>query len=212
MKGPPRQASQTSPSQLWALRGGAGPSPQKPGVVPTAAITMATNNKHPRNHSGTGSDEHVTGRLFSPFTVRGVQIGEFAALGEISCRPPTFPFLELEGRGGPLGGWPLPTILCTVSSYRAHSALLHLPLKVTLPHPPPPPLPAVTGDQRTPCHSFPFSSLDSWAEGFAVGQGTGGLGTCSRAQGTDAPGGEAGRGYPIGVHSWAHSEEVSVTH
>lgn len=76
------------PSQLWALRGGAGPSPQKPGVVPTAAITMATNNKHPRNHSGTGSDEHVTGRrFFSPLAVKGVLAREFAALGESAVVP-----------------------------------------------------------------------------------------------------------------------------
>lgn len=62
-------------------------------------------------------------------------------------------------------------------------------------NPPPSPLPAVTGDQRTPRHSFPFSSLDSWAEGFAVGQGTAGLGACRRAQGADVPGG-GGEGPP----------------
>lgn len=137
MKGPPRQASQAPPSQLWALRGGAGPSPQKPGVVPTAAITMATNNKHPRNHSGTGSDEHVTGRLFPPLLLGGCRQESLQPLGN-QLSSPNIPLPRAGEKRGPLGGWPLPTTLCTVSSYRAHSALLHLPLKVTLPHPPPP--------------------------------------------------------------------------
>lgn len=182
------------PSQLWALRGGAGPSPQKPGVVPTAAITMATNNKHPRNHSGTGSDEHVTGRrFFPPSLLRGCWQESLQPLGN-QLSSPNIPLPGAGEKRDQLGGWPLSTTMCTVSSYRAHGALLHLPLKVTPPHSPSSPLPAVTGDQRTPCHSFPFSSLDSWAEGFTVGQGTEGLGTCSSAQGADAPGGGAGRG------------------
>ena len=39
--------------------------------MPKAAISMATNNKHPGNHSGTGSDSHVTGRHFFFFPVGG---------------------------------------------------------------------------------------------------------------------------------------------
>lgn len=133
MKGPLVGPPKCPPSQLWALRGGAGPSPQKPGVVPTAAITMATNNKHPRNHSGTGSDGHVTGRHFF-LAVRGVLTGEFAALGESAVVPqhsPTWSWREV----GSAGRVATPHhCVHGQSIYRAHKALLlHLPLKVTSP-------------------------------------------------------------------------------
>lgn len=88
---------------------------------------------------------------------------------EISCSR-GWPHLELEGeRGGWEAGRPLPP--------RSRVAALppRLPLR-SPPRPPSPPLPAVTGDQRTPHRSFPFSSLDSWAAGFTVGQGTEGRG------------------------------------
>lgn len=79
-----------------------------------------------------------------------------------------FPRVAPLGAGGKRGGWevgrPLPQ--------RSRLALPpRLPLR-SPPRSPSPPLPAVTGDQRTPHRSFPFSSLDSWAEGFTVGQGT----------------------------------------
>lgn len=84
---------------------------------------------------------------------------------------PEFPPL---GAGGKVGGWESgqPLLQCA-------QLVIGLTGPPSLPatHAPPPwspspPLPAVTGDQRTPHRSFPFSSLDSWAEGFTVGRGT----------------------------------------
>lgn len=62
---------------------------------------MATNNKHPGNHRGPGSDSHVTGSQF--FSVGGARKIVSSPRG-ISC-PLGFPYLELEGRGQ-LGRWP----------------------------------------------------------------------------------------------------------
>ena len=94
LKQPPRQVPPTAPPNCGP-RGRGIFLPTRTRVMPTVAISMATNNKHPGNHSGTGSDSHMTGRLFF-FSVRRVKI--VRSPWEISC-PLSFPQLELERRG-----------------------------------------------------------------------------------------------------------------
>lgn len=90
----------------------------------------------------------------------------------ISCSL-SFPHLKLEGRGAAgKVAFPASPPQCA----GLVTGLTGPPFSPAT-HGPPPwspslPLPAVTGDQRTPHRSFPFSSLDSWAEGFTVGRGT----------------------------------------
>lgn len=72
--------------------------PTRARVVPKAAISMATNNKHPGNHSGTGSGSHVTGRQFFFFSGGVMKLLSSPRPGGISG-PLSLPHLELEGRG-----------------------------------------------------------------------------------------------------------------
>lgn len=156
---------------------------------------MATNNKHPRNHSETGSGGHVTGRhFFSPYCWGGADRRVCSPWESAVTAPPQHSlYLELERRGRRQTSGHSPprcarSVLIGPSFPTCHS---RLPPS----SPPSSPLPAVTGDQRTPRHSFPFSSLDSWAEGFAVGQGTeragdlqqGPRGRCSGRRGREGP-------------------------
>lgn len=112
---------------------------------------------------------------------------------EISCSR-AWPRLEPEGRGVPgrlaaPSPPPSPPPRPRPAAGLTCRALPPRPPPRSPPRPPSPPLPAVTGDQRTPHRSFPFSSLDSWAGGFTVGQGTkeGGLGASRRTRGTRRP-------------------------
>lgn len=79
---------------------------------------MATNNKHPGNHSGTGSDSHVTGRqvffFFSGGGVRKLVSSPPPHPGVISS-PLSFPHLELDG--GKRGSWEGAHPHCSVRSW-----------------------------------------------------------------------------------------------
>lgn len=83
-----------------------------------ADITMATNNKHPRNHSGTGSDSHVTGRHFFSQCWGGDEDCLQPLGNQLS---PGFSYLELEGRGTTRKE-ANPPLLCTVD-HRTDRAL-----------------------------------------------------------------------------------------
>ena len=83
--------------------------PTRARVVPKAAISMATNNKHPGNHSGTGSDSHVTGRQFF-FFQWGVMKLVSSPPPRGNQRSPKFTPLGTGGKGA--AGKVHPTLQC----------------------------------------------------------------------------------------------------